>query len=122
VLVSSREGNLAGIDPVPLHSLLSCANYNHSHNTETFMSKNKPIHEIRMGLVRGAIWQNETEAGVRHNVTFTRLYKDGEQWKDSTSFGRGDLLLLAKLADAAHTWLFQSAAQPQPSDDDEEAG
>ena len=84
------------------------------------MSKNKPVHEIRMGRVRAAIWQNETEAGVRRNVTFTRLYKDGEQWKDSTSFGRGDLLLLAKLADAVHTWLYQSAADPQPSEEDDE--
>ena len=65
------------------------------------MSKNRPVHEIRMGRVRAAVWQNESEAGVRHNVTFTRLYKDGEQWKDSTSFGRDDLLPLAKLADAA---------------------
>ena len=88
------------------------------------MSKNKPIHTIRMGAICAAIWQNETEAGVRRNVTFTRLYKDGEQWKDSTSFGRGDLLLLAKLADAVHTWLYQSAPDSQPSDeeDDERAG
>ena len=64
------------------------------------MSKNKPVHEIRMGRVRAAIWQNETATGVRHNVTFTRLYKDGDQWKDSTSFGRDDLPLLEKLADA----------------------
>lgn len=84
------------------------------------MSTNKPIHTIRIARVKAAIWQNETEAGTRHNVTFTRLYKDGEQWKDSTSFGREDLLLLAKLADAAHTWLYQSAADPQPSEEDDQ--
>jgi hypothetical protein len=81
------------------------------------MSKNKPVHEIRMGRVRAAIWQNETEAGVRHNVTFTRLYKDGEQWKDSTSFGRDDLPLLEKLAAAAHIWLYEGAAEPRPSEE-----
>ena len=81
------------------------------------MSKNKPIHEIRMGAVRGAIWQNETEAGVRHNVTFTRLYKDGEQWKDSASFGRDDLPLLEKLAAAAHIWLYEGTAEPRLSEE-----
>ena len=85
------------------------------------MSKNKPVHEIRIGRIRAALWQNETEGGVRHNVTFSRLYKDDDgQWKDSTSFGHDDLLLLAKLADAVHTWLYQGAAESLPSDEDDE--
>ncbi len=86
------------------------------------MSKSKPIHTMRMGRIKLAIWQNETETGVRHNVTFTRLYKDGDQWKDSTSFGRDDLPLLEKLADAAHTWLYQGTAESQPSEEDDEVG
>jgi hypothetical protein len=63
-----------------------------------------------MGRIRAAIWANETEIGVRHNVTLSRLYKDGDEWKDSASFGRDDLPLLAKVSDQAHTWIFESAA------------
>ncbi|MCY2994301.1 MAG: hypothetical protein NTY19_41475 [Planctomycetota bacterium] len=74
------------------------------------MSK-KPVHEVRMGRIRAAIWENETQNGPRHNVTFSRLYKDGEQWKDSGSFGRDDLPLLAKVADQAHTWIFQQKSE-----------
>ena len=71
------------------------------------MSKNnKPVHEVRLGVVKAAIWANETDTGVRHNVTFQRLYKDGDDWKDSTSFGRDDLPLVAKVADLAHSWIF----------------
>jgi hypothetical protein len=80
----------------------------------------KPVHEIRMGRVRAAVWQNETEAGVRHNVTFSRLYKDGDQWKDSTSFGRGDLPLLERLAGLALTYLYQETADARPADEEEE--
>ena len=82
------------------------------------MNKTKPIHTMRMGRIKLAIWQNETESGVRHNVTFSRLYKDGDQWKDSTSFGRDDLPLLAKLADDAHRWLYQEVAASQPPEED----
>ena len=57
------------------------------------------------------MWENETQNGTRHNVTFTRLYKDGDQWKDSTSFGRDDLPLLAKVADMTHTWIFEQAKE-----------
>ncbi len=74
-------------------------------------AKNRPVHEVRFGRIRAAIWQNETENGPRHNVTLTRLYKDGDEWKDSTSFGRDDLPLVAKVCDQAHTWIFEQAAE-----------
>ncbi len=67
----------------------------------------KPVHEIRLGRVRAAIWENDTKNGSMHNVTLTRLYKDdNDNWADSTSFGRDDLPLLAKVSDQAHTWIF----------------
>ena len=44
----------------------------------------------------------------RHNVTFSRLYKDDAgEWKSTQSFGRNDLLVLAKVADLVHTRLFE---------------
>jgi hypothetical protein len=61
---------------------------------------------VRLGRVRAAIWENESPNGTRHNVTLSRLYKDGDDWKDSTSFGRDDLPLVAKVADLAHSWIF----------------
>ena len=70
--------------------------------------KKRPVHEVRMGRIRAAIWENSTDKGVRHNVTINRLYKDGDTWKDSTSFGREDLLLVAKVSDAAHSWIYQN--------------
>jgi len=70
--------------------------------------KQKPIHEVRLGFIKAAVWKNETESGVRYNVTFTRIYreKDDENWKHTDSFGRDDLLLVGKVADQAHTWIF----------------
>ena len=61
---------------------------------------------MRLGRVRAAIWENQTDGGVRFNVTLSRLYKDGDQWKDSTSLGRDDLPLAAKVLDLAHPWIF----------------
>lgn len=63
----------------------------------------KPVHEVRVGSVKAAIWENPTDNGVRHNVTFERLYKSDDEWKQTQSFGRDDLLVLAKVADQAHT-------------------
>ena len=69
--------------------------------------KAKPVHEVRLGRIKAAIWANETENGVRHNVTISRLYKDGDEWKSSHSFGRDELPLVEKVADLAHAWIFQ---------------
>ena len=74
------------------------------------------MHEIRMGRMQAAIWENDTQNGTRHNVTFSRLYKDGDEWKDSGSFGRDGLLLLGKVADQAHFWIFQAATEAHSSD------
>ena len=69
-----------------------------------------PVHEVRLGAIKATIWENETSVGTRHNVTVARLYKDGDEWKQTESFGRDDLLLLAKVLDQAHSWLLTEAA------------
>jgi hypothetical protein len=79
------------------------------------MAKVKPVHEIRLGRIKAAIWENSTDNGTRHNVSLTRIYKDGDKWKDSTSFGRDDLPLLTKVADMAHTWIFQQGQEQNGS-------
>ena len=80
--------------------------------------KQKPAHEIRLGRIKATIWENETENGTRYNVTVCRLYKDGDQWQATESFGRDDLLVVAKVADEAHTWICRSATAAPTQDDD----
>jgi hypothetical protein len=75
--------------------------------------KDKPVHEVRLGSIKAAIWKNDTQSGVRYNVTFARLYKDGDEWKSTDSFGRDDLLVLAKVADNAHSWIFEQSQEEE---------
>jgi len=77
----------------------------------------RPVHEVRLGRIRAAIWENETQNGTRHNVTVSRLYKDGDQWRDSASFGRDDLPLVAKVVDQAHSWIFEQNSGSTNGDD-----
>ena len=71
------------------------------------MTNNKPANEIRLGAIKATIWKNDTENGPRYSVTVTRLYKDGEEWKTTDSFGRDDLPLAGKVLDMAHTWIVE---------------
>lgn len=67
--------------------------------------KNRPVHVVRFGSIKAVVWRNETTAGPICNVTVSRSYKDGDQWKESNSFGYDDLLPLAKCLDLAHSWI-----------------
>lgn len=78
--------------------------------------KQKPIHEVHLGSIKAAIWANETENAVRQNVTVSRIYRDGEEWKSTDSFGRDDLLLLAKVADQAHSWICSQSKRSDKED------
>jgi len=76
-------------------------------------TKKRPVHEVRIGSVKAAIWRNDGSNGPWHGVSFERVYRDGNEWKSSTSFGRDDLLVLAKLADQAHTWVVEQDARAE---------
>ncbi len=74
----------------------------------TSTSSNQPTHRIRISKVQAAIWQRSGENGPWYNVTFSRSYKDAkDEWKSADSFSVDDLLLLAKVANEAHTWIVQ---------------
>ncbi len=76
----------------------------------------KLSHVVRFGLIKVQIYEKKTPAGLRHNVSLCRLYRNGDQWVESKVFGRDDLPLVAKAVDQAHTWIFaQSQGNPSPA-------
>ncbi|MEZ6099376.1 MAG: hypothetical protein R3E01_10420 [Pirellulaceae bacterium] len=84
---------------------------------QTGTERKKPAHEIRIGMVKATLWLNQNgESGDRYNTSFCRLYRVPEEkresnndtgWRESSSFGRDDLLALGKLADQVHSWIHE---------------
>lgn len=64
---------------------------------------NRPFTVIRRGLLKAVIWQNQTTNGPMFSTQLVRSYRDGEEWKDSHSLNRDDLLHAAKLLNDADT-------------------
>ena len=71
---------------------------------------NKPVYSLRYGNVGAAVWARNSSAGYFFDTTFKRVYKDGDQWGDSSSFEDRDLPNLAKAAADVHTWIYQQKA------------
>ncbi len=78
--------------------------------------KQKPIHEIKLGGVKVAIWANQTNGGgVRYAATFSCQYKSGDQWKDCTSYGPVELALISTAFTLANLWISMQGKQAKPS-------
>ena len=77
------------------------------------MANAKPSATVRVGSIKAAIWTNDTPGGTRHSVTFERLYKNGASWKSTRTFGRDDLLVLAKVADLAYSRILELQDPPE---------
>ena len=89
-----------------------------SKNAPTASQKNPvtigsklPVKTFRFGRIKAAVWENETEKQTYYNVTFARTYTDAAGHpQDTDSFSCDDLPLVAKLADQAHTFIFERLA------------
>ncbi len=80
----------------------------------------KPVAKVSLFPITAAIWRNESTEGDKfYSVTFERSYRDRDgNWKSANSFNGDELLLLAKVADLAHTEvskLKSSDGKVQPS-------
>ena len=69
----------------------------------------RPLHEIRIGLIKARIWRKRTRSGIRHTVSVVRLYRNGDVWKESTRFGRDDLPVVKLVLDRVHTWTLRQS-------------
>jgi hypothetical protein len=101
----------------PTQTLLKGATVMAKKQNKESQTQLHPVAEVRIGSVKAAIWRNEGESGPRFNVTFQRIYRDDEKgWRSTDSFGRDDLLVLAKVADQAHGRIVALSQQQRPQD------
>jgi len=71
-----------------------------------------------MGRIQAAVWKNKKDKQVFYNVTIQRSYRQGDSWNHSTTFGRNDLPLVAKVADQAHSWIYEQGSSDSESTTD----
>jgi hypothetical protein len=83
-----------------------------------FMNEKKSelAHSVRYGKIQVSIWANDTSAGIRFNVSITRLYLEKGEWKRSNSFGKDEILVVREaLADA---WRWMSLNAPRGAEEE----
>lgn len=73
-------------------------------NTRKDSSTNKPVAKAKLRGISASVFENQTDKGQPfYKVSITRTFKDGDEFKSSTTFMRDDLPLVEAVAHRA--WL-----------------
>jgi hypothetical protein len=86
---------------------------------------NKPVQAFRMRGISASVFANEvvTDDGrelTRFDVSIQRRYRDGDEFKTTTSFRRDDLPILQLLARRAWEFIVDEEASPDRDEDEDE--
>lgn len=81
----------------------------------------KPVSKVQLYPITAAIWRNDVNGQPVYNVTFEKTFKDGGgEYQSSSSFGVEHLLLVAKVADLAHSEIYRlRASDRRPAQSDQ---
>jgi len=66
---------------------------------------NAPAFVARHRALKAAVWRNVAEHGPFFTVTISRSYKVEDDWKESSSFGFDDVLIVAELLRSSHSFI-----------------
>jgi hypothetical protein len=83
---------------------------------------NQPAAKINLYPVSAIVWRNiSPKGGISYNISFEKSYKDAQgNYKSSASFSQAELLLVAKVADLAHSEIYKLRASDRGSEQSEE--
>jgi|GEM_PF-2458674 len=74
--------------------------------------KKEPVKKLRVRAASAAVWANQKDDGpVRLAATFNVQYRTGNEWKDCTSYGLLELLMLVRVIDQCIDWIAAEESQ-----------
>ena len=88
----------------------------------TAQSPSKPVKVFRLRGVSASVFENHSKSDDRdvtfHKVSVQRAFRDGDEWKNTTSFGRDDLPIANLLLKQAWQFILETEAKRGREDDE----
>ena len=85
---------------------------------------NAPVQTFRLRGMSASVFENQAKSGSRpvtfYKVALQRTYRDGDEWKTTTSFGRDDLPIACLLLQHSWEFILESEAKNRDTDESEE--
>ena len=81
------------------------------NETTTPVASFGPYNSGNGSTIEVAVWENEVDVDDRkvklHSVSFSRNYRDGEEWKKTRSLRLPDIPILQYALGKAHEWILE---------------
>src|SRR2546423_499930 len=95
--------------------------YTMADATTKSQAPNRPVRVFRLRGVKVAVFENRAETEGRgslyHKVSIQRIYREGEEFKTTTSLGRDDLPVVRLLLERAWEFILEAEALTTKTDD-----
>jgi len=90
-----------------------------SSATDVRMKTNQPqlTPDVRLGSSKAAVETNDTEAGVRYNISFSRGCREGGSWQTTESFASDHLRWLGIMTVRTLPWIFAQGLERDSTDE-----
>ena len=69
--------------------------------------------------VKVAVFENKSEQGAFYKTSLQKIYREGEEWKTTTSLGRDDLPVARLLLQRAWEFILETEAAARTNDQGE---
>lgn len=71
---------------------------------------NAPVFRTQLGLVKGAVFQQQSDNGtIWYSTKITSSYKDNQgNWQDGSSFNTDQLASVEKVAERCRNWVMSA--------------
>lgn len=90
-------------------------------NSATNRESNRPVKSFFRRGVRVSVFANPAKVEDRdeifHKTVVTRAYKDGDEWKSTSSLGREDLPIASMLLTKAWEWILEAESNGNGKDE-----
>lgn len=71
--------------------------------------KNRPVYSKKIGAIRASVWAGGNEEKTFFNISISRVYRDGDQFKESNTLnGLADVACLKETLIHVANWLSQA--------------
>lgn len=88
--------------------------------SNTTSSSLKPVQTFRLRGISASVFENHAISGERditfHKVSLQRTYRDGDQFKTTTSFGRDDLPIAMHVLHQAWQFILEAESKRGTTD------
>jgi hypothetical protein len=86
-------------------------------NNNSSKSSTKPVKVFRLRGISASVFENESENGSFYKISVVRTFKDGKEFKSTSTFSRDDIPVMLHVSKMAWHFVLSTEQEQRNSED-----